>query len=295
MMRRARLNIALGLVLAGLAAGVYFSRETEEKKPPLTTLVADNITSAKLEHPDSPAIKLEKKGTTWWITEPVEAEADPLEINSILGVSSFEQRKTLEPSAVKLADLGLDPPQFSVTLNETKLLFGGLEPIQFQRYIKVGDAIVLTDDPPNSALDKDYSDLVNKAIVPQGEIQKIEVPGLTLEKSPDGKWFVSPPDPSATTDQMQKLADGWKNARSLWNELDVNAKDAKGDPVTITLKDRTLEFVIVNREPQLQLVRPDVGVRFNLSKALTDELLKLPPPPAEGKAAETPAATDEKK
>jgi hypothetical protein len=201
----------------------------------------------------------------------------------------------VSPADVKLADLGLEPPQYTVALDEQKLLIGTLEPLQFQRYIKLGDTIALTDDPPSAALDQDYSDLVNKAIVPEGaEIAKIELPKLTLEKAADGKWFLSPPDPAAGADQIEKLAQAWRNAKSLWNELDANAKDAKGDGVSVALKDgRVLKFLVVSRDPQLVLERQDLGVKFNLSKALADDLLKLPPPPAspEQKAPAMDAAT----
>jgi hypothetical protein len=285
-MQRNRLNIALALVLAGLGLAIFFSQKKEEKKPPLTALVPENIARVTIEHPGAATIKLEKQGGVWWLTEPVKTEADKFEVNGILAIATLEQKKVLSPADVKLAELGLDPPQYSVTLDDQKLAIGGLEPLQFQRYIKSGEVLALTDDPPSAALDADYADLVNKSVIPDGaDIQKIEVPGLTLAKGADGKWFVSPPDPAASADQMEKFAQAWRNAKSLWNEFDANAKDAKGDAVTLTLKDRTLTYLVVSREPQLQLERPEVGVRLNLSKALAEELLKLPAPPPEPAAA----------
>jgi hypothetical protein len=279
LMQRARLNIALAVVFAGLGAAIFFSQKKEEKKPPLTSLTADSISQVTLEHPDAPAIKLEKQNGTWMLTEPIQSEVDKFEVNGILSLATQEQRSTVDPAQTKLSDLELDPPNYTATLNDVKLLMGGMEPLQYQRYIKIGDKIVLTDDPPSAALDKDYSDLVSKSLLPEGvEIQKIEAPGLTLSRDTE-KWVLTPADPKASADQLQKLADGWKNARALWNELDVNAKTAKGDIVTVTLKDRTLRFVVVSRDPQLQLVRPELGVRFNLGKDQVEQLLKLPAPP----------------
>ena len=295
-MKRARLNIALAVVLAALGAGIFLSQKKEEKKPPLTTLTPDAISSVLIEHPDAAAIKLEKQSDgSWRLTQPAQAAADKFEISGILNLATLEQKKTLAPATVKLADLGLDPPEYTVTLNDLKLGIGGLEPIQFQRYIKNGDVIALTDDPPSAALDKDYADLVSKAVVGENaDIQKIEVPNLTVEKSADGKWTLTPPNDKATADQIQKFVDGWRNARSLWNELDANAKDAKGDAVTITTKDGATKFIVVAREPQMQLERPEIGVKFNLSKALVDEILALPESPAPPAAPATPAAPEKK-
>src|ERR1051325_1378302 len=46
-----------------------------------------------------------------------------------------------------------------------------------------------------------------------------------------------------------------------------------GELVTVTLKQGPMKFLVVAREPQLQIDRPDIGVKFNLSKALADEIL----------------------
>jgi hypothetical protein len=141
------------------------------------------------------------------------------------------------------------------------------------------------DDPPSAALDIDYSDLVSKKLLPAGaDIAKISLPGLTLEKSADGKsWTLSPDNPAISTEQKQKLADGWNNASAMWNAAEP-AEGSKGDAATITLKDGSrLNFIVAERDPQLVLARPDIKVRYTLSKALADTLLKLAPA--------TPAAT----
>jgi hypothetical protein len=184
-------------------------------------------------------------------------------------------------------ELGLDPPQFTLTLNDAAIGFGGTEPIEYRRYVKTAAGTFLVEDPPGAALDEDYADLVAKDLVPAGaEIERVEVPGLTLARDADGKWSVSPPDPKATADAMQKLAEGWKGARSMWNEM-APAK-VSGDKVRVTLKGGVArEFVVAAREPQLKLYRADLGVNLVMSKALADELLKLPAP--------APAAEKEEK
>ena len=194
--------------------------------------------------------------------------------------------------------LQLDPPQYRITLNDTALQFGGIEPLKYRRYIKTGDTVYLVDDQPSAALDKDYADLVAKSVIPEGsEIVGIDAPKLRIK--PDNK------------DAAPVFA-AWKNAKSMWNELatatdggrdktgipaesrhlDVlsggsaargrmpepptDAKNLKGDAVTVTLKDRVLKFVIAERDPQFKLYSPDLGIRYVLSKAVEDEMLKLP-------------------
>lgn len=285
-MKRARLNLVLLAAALGLGVAVYFAQKGEPPGPPLTPYKADAITRVLLEHPGAPLIRLEKHDNKWQLAAPIAAEADPFEINALIGLADRETRLKLEGGALK--ELGLDPPQFTLTLNDAAIGFGGTEPIEYRRYVQTAAGAFLIEDPPGAALDKDYADLVAKDLFPAGaEIERIELPQLTLARAADGKWAVTPLDPKASADAMQQLADGWKGARSMWNELARDAKvdtKAGGEKVRVTLKGGVWrEFVVAAREPQLKLLRPDLGVTLVLSKALADELLKLPEPAPEEK------------
>lgn len=263
-MKRTQFNAALATVAAGLALAVLFSQQKEEKGPPLTALGANGITRIAIEHPGAPAIRLQKKDARWLMTAPVNAEVDAYEINALLGLAELPTKQKIELAGVNLTGLGLKPPLYRITLNDTALEFGGVEPLKYSRYIKTGDAVYLVDDPPSAALDKDYADLVSKNVIPDdGEILKIEAPKLSVNKE--------------TKDSAGLLA-SWKNAKSMWNERSADTLRHKGDAVTVILKDRTLKFVIVEREPQFKLYSPEIGINYVLSKALENELLQLPEP-----------------
>ncbi len=283
-MKRARLNLTLLAAALGLGVAVYFAQQAEPAGPPLTAYKPDAVTRIVLEHPGAPPIRLEKQGSHWQLAAPIVAEADPFEVNALVGLADRETQLRLEGATLK--DLDLDPPQFTLTLNDAAIGFGSNEPIEYRRYVKTADGAFLIEDPPGAALDKDYADLVAKDLFPAGaEIERIELPQLTLAKGADGKWSVTPADPNAGADSMQKLADGWKGARSMWNEMAPDPKvgaKAGGDKVKVTLKGGVArEFVVVAREPQLKLRRADLGVNLVMSRALADELLKLPAPALE--------------
>ena len=199
-MKQMRLNLILLVVIVALAGAVYFGQKKEAPKgQPLTALKEDAITKLVLHHPNAADIVLEKQGQDWMLTAPVQAVADPFELRSLLGVAVAESRSGIDPKDVKLADLGLDPPGFSLTLNDVKVDFGGVEPLNYKRYVETGGHIALIDDPPASALDADYSDLVSKELLPHGaKITAIAVPGLKLARSTDGHgWNADPADAKA--------------------------------------------------------------------------------------------------
>lgn len=288
-MTRTQLNLVLLVAASGLGAAVYFSQEPEKKDPPLTALSSESIEKIRIEHPGSPALVLEKTGGAWQLLEPVKAAVDPIEINGVLNLATLGGKSTLQVADLKLSELGLEPSQYRVVLNDQVLEIGGTEPLSYQRYIRVGEQVVLTEDPPGTALDADYSDLVSKQLLPENaEIQAIRLPGLALSRSADS-WSLSPAQ-EASSDQKQRLVDGWKNARAMWNASQVEPL-AAGEAVEIQLKDQTLKFIVAERDPQLVLVRPDLKVRFTLSKALEAELLQLP---AEAKPEETAPPADAK-
>lgn len=279
-MKRGRLNAILAVVVIGLGAVVYFSQKQGQKLPPLTPLKSADVSRIAIEHPDAAAIKLEKNGGPWRLTAPVQAETDPFEVNSLVSLATLETQSKLDPKEVKLADLGLQPPDYTITLNDTRIAFGGTEPLNYRRYVQVGDAIYTIDDPPSAALDQDYSDLVSKELLPAGaQLAKIELPGMTLTRGDTG-WTLDPPDPKGTPEALSKIAGAWASARAMWNELEKDA-EVKGDPVVLHLKGGgEIHLIVAARDPQLQLSRPDLKVRYFLSKSLDQELFKLPEPAA---------------
>lgn len=276
-MQRQTLNIGLAVAVLGLGATVFLAQKKDVKNPPLTPITATTLDHVALEHPGSATVKLERRDGQWKITEPVQVDADPFEVNAFVDLAKLEVKKSLELSAVSLKELGLDPPAYDVVLNGQKLAFGAQEPIQARRYILANGKVALVDDPPAEALDADYSDLVSRALLPKGaEIKSIAMPGLTIAKSTDEKsWTLTPDDPDASSDSRQKLMDAWRNAKAMWNAA-LPKEGVKGDDVTVTLKDGTvLKFLVTERDPQFVIARPDIAVSYTLSKQLVDEMLKL--------------------
>ncbi|MGH8517731.1 MAG: DUF4340 domain-containing protein [Panacagrimonas sp.] len=290
-MKRSYLNLALLLVAGGLGAALWFGQKKEEKGPPLTSLKQESITRIALEHPGKPVIRLEKKGDAWLLTEPVKSETDKYEIGGILSLADLELKSKLDKASVDRKELELDPPKYSVILDDTRIDIGGTEPIKYRRYVSSGDVTGLIDDPPSAALDADYADLVSKSLLPEGaNLRRIELPGLTLEKSAEGAW-TSPQQRASAPAQVAQLAESWRNAKAMWNAAEP-AEGSAGDAVRLTLDDgRAIDLVVVTRDPQLVLSSKALRVRYTLSKALVDELFRIPapPPPTEAPAAPAPA------
>jgi hypothetical protein len=291
-MNRNYLNLILLAGVAVLGATVYFSREQPVRLEPLTALKADAVTHIALDITGEKAIRLEKTGEHWMLVEPVRAPADEFAVSTLTGIASTEVQNTLDPGSMELADLGLSPPTSVIHLNDQTIEFGTTEPLKHRRYVRIGERTALITDPPQNALDADYSDLVARGLLPPGTRPvRIEAPGLNLQKGDEDHWS-SPEHPEAEAAALKAVPDAWMTARALWNALApaVPADGEGQDHVRLTLDDgQTLDFRIVSREPQFVLERADLGIRYTVARESAQSLVSLPAPPA----APAPAADSE--
>ena len=236
-----------------------------------------------MQWPDAPEIKLVKQGGQWQLSAPVSARADRFEVLNFSNLATAEVKETLSPE-------GLDPPERVLTLNDQRIEFGATDPIESRRYVKLGDKVMLIDDPVSAAFDRDYQDLVAKELfAADEELVGIALPGLSLRKGEDGSWKAEPASDAATPAALAKLAEGWKAASAMWNE--AGGEEPQGQRLRFTLKGGAQrELVVVGTEPQFSLYSPTAKIRYQLSKALAEELLQLPKPaePPVGKSAEPP-------
>ena len=139
---------------------------------------------------DRPVLTLEHADGTRSSLEPVEADVDALEVAALLNLANLPVRRQLD-GGFDPAELGLAPPAFVITLNEVVLRFGDTNPITAQRVVQTDTLAALVDNPPSAALDDDYTDLVSKQLIPEGDaIVAIDLPdGRRVEAADDG-WRV---------------------------------------------------------------------------------------------------------
>lgn len=285
-MNRNTLNLVLAVLVAGLAGGAWYAQKQKNApKPTLTALAAEGLSSASVAWPDAPEIKLVKAGGEWRLTAPVAARVDRFEALNFGNLATSEVKETLTPDDLDLKQIGLDPPERVITLNDQRIEFGNLDPIGSRRYVKLGEKVMLIDDPVSAAFDREYHDLVAKDLfLPGDEIVGLELPGLSLAKNAEGAWTATPATPEATPEAINTLVGNWKAATAMWNES--AGEPVQGERLRVLLKGgEAREFTVAATDPQFSLYSPTLKLRFQLSRALADELLKLPAPkPAEPEA-----------
>lgn len=299
-----KLNLALLAVAAALGAVVALNPgQKKEESVPLAHIDAQAV--KKIQIAGRQNLTLEKREGHWFLTglprpaplplgkgektaaaATIDVPANENRVEQLLQIPQAGSDAQYPVDAGQLAKFQLNPPNATLKLDDLTLEFGGSEPIQSRRYVKVGNTLHLATDTFYHHLTAAPSDYVEKKLLPDNaQIQRIQLPGLALSKDKDGKWSAEPAQSDAGP--LYEMADAWKNARAYDVQIDTPPKDGKAPVETalITLADgRTVEFAIRQRSPDAILVRSDWGLQFHLAEGISKSLLNLQKPEKPGEA-----------
>ncbi|MGZ8216624.1 DUF4340 domain-containing protein [Methylomagnum sp.] len=277
MKSRLTLNLVLLAAVGILGALAFFE---PGKKPtestPIATLDENTLTSITLKNKDT--VVFGKQDGHWRLTAPFQAPANEIRVQQLIDIAKSSSEADYPVKAEELAKFELDKPKATLILGNSTLLFGGSDPINMRRYVQVGETLHLVNDDFFHHLTAGATDYVDKKLLPEtAKVREIQIPGLKASLGQDGKWTREPPGDAAKPD-LGELATLWTTARAI----DVRRLEApaQGDTVRIGLAEgNPVEFVVTQKEPDLVLARPDLGLQYELTGETSRQLLNLPKPP----------------
>ncbi len=271
------LNLILLAVLAALIGVAFFEPGKEVAKTVyLTEIDPDTLDRFALDNGEN--LACEKQDGHWRLAAPFKAPANEIRIRQLLNIAKTESRARYPLKPEELAKFELDKPKAVLTLGQTRLVFGGLEPIDMLRYVQIGDTLHLIANDFAHHLAAKATDYVDKKLLPEdAQIQEILLPGLSAKRGDKGQWTLDPPGDAAA---VAELANAWQSARAI--EVKRHEQPAQGDAVRIGLgQGQSVDYVILQREPDLLLVRPDWKLEYLVVGESGKRLLGLQKPGAE--------------
>ena len=199
----------------------------------------------------------------WWIVRDPRLPAEIFQINALTRLAEQTVVRSYPVSELDLARLELDPPRASLTLNDTRVDFGGIEALENLRYLRVGDRVNLAPDLYLYLVEAGYTQYVRRQLLPQqARIVSLSLPGLTLSRDDSG-WTLAP-ERTIAADDVQQFIDSWQAATAI----NVRETDTlpDGERITLHLADQDLpvELIITSREPELVLARPALGIEYRM-------------------------------
>lgn len=274
-------RMKLNLILLGIIAVLGLLTVFEPGKKNAETVPLAQIDSAaisKIQIAGRQNLTLEKRDGHWRLTQPLDVPANDNRVEQLLKIPGVTSEARYPADATQLAKFQLNPPNATLTLGDTLLEFGGTEPIQSQRYVKLGDTLHLVADNFYQHLTATPTDYVEKKLLPEGiQPQRIELPGLILTKDTTGKWTAEPAQ--SNTASLYEMADAWNKARAYDVQPYTLPKGGKAptEVAKITLSNgQNLEFLILQRKPDAIFARTDWKLQFHLTESISQQLLNLP-------------------
>jgi hypothetical protein len=273
-------NVLLLVVIAGLGAVAFFQPGKDRSDPtPIAAVDPNGLAAISLTNTES--IVFEKQAGHWRLTAPFQAPANEIRVQQLIDIAKSGSAAQYPFNPADRAKFELDKPKATLVLGPTTLEFGGSDPIDLRRYVLVGSTLYLVDDDFFHHLTAAATDFVDKKLLPESaKVREINIPGLNASLGDDGKWARQPPGDGKP--DLTELATLWATARAI--DVKRLEKPAEGDPVRIGLADeKPVEFVILQREPDVILARQDLGLQFELTGDTGQQLLNLPKSKAAGR------------
>jgi hypothetical protein len=246
----------------------------EPQAQTVTPLKADDIKRLQITRPLRDNLILERDAEGfWWIVHDPRLPAETFQVHAIARLAEQAVTHSYPADDMDLAQLELDPPRASLTVNDTGIDFGGLSPLENLRYLRVGDRVYLAPDLYLYLIEAGYTQFVRRKLLPQqARITSVSLPGLKLQRGDSG-WTVTP-EPGVSADDVQQFIDNWQVATA------INVREAgtpiEGERITLHLADQEqpVELIITSRKPELVLARPAFGLEYRMGD-IASRLLEL--------------------
>lgn len=283
------LNLALLLVVGGIALFLYLNPKQEEKGPnevKVSNIVTSSISNISIQSPAKKPVQLQKRDGHWFLVQPYAARAGVgpvMKILAILGATTVDKF-----DATDLARFGLDNPTLRLKLDNEEFTFGTFNPVSGQQYIAYRNSVYLVSTQYAEAATTQVTELLDKHLLAPGEHvagfdfsrleQWEEIGGLRVDHV-NGEWKVSTPNAHPVRKEMDDwFADGWESLTA--SSVEPYKPVPKNPPYPsfeIVLKDgKRLHIDKQLESPELILARPDEGMLYHFPGDLGFTLLNPP-------------------
>ena len=112
----------------------------------ITPLAASDIGTIGIQHQTTPYARLQRNAGTWvWMPDGGEV-ADKEWVARLAHIAELPSLRHFPAATKELAEFGLNPPRYRLTLNHQVIDFGSVDPSSGLRYVLIGDVIHLVSD-----------------------------------------------------------------------------------------------------------------------------------------------------
>lgn len=252
----------------------YWTDSPNQPKNPISRLKPADIMSVAYEL-DGNSFVLSKSSDQWQLETPVQWPANNITVERIIAILASETETSIAVDGIDLTALGLQDPKLTLRLNDTVVLFGATNNINDRRYILIGSTIFLLADVHLPFMVQGISGLIDKRLLPGSiSLQALDIAGLRLNKNNTRTW-TSSNNTAISTDQINRLVSNWQTIEAgTIRRYDPSASVQQ--KIVATLSDgSSIEFLLMAREPELVIARPDLDLQYHFTEKYFDALFSI--------------------
>ncbi|HQR50554.1 MAG TPA: DUF4340 domain-containing protein [Methylophilaceae bacterium] len=271
------LNIALLLLVAGIALALYLvpqQKDATPEKVKVSSIDPGSVSKISIEFPAKAPVVLEKQDGYWHLVQPYKARASQELARLITSILSASSSNKLPGD--DLARYDLDQPALKLRLDNEELLFGTHNPLDSRQYVAYEGAVYLLPAAYAELAATQIVEMLDKSLLATTEqitgfdfsrLEQWEPTGLRLDHE-NGQWKVS----IAAAKPVQKeiddwFSENWQNLTALSVEPYQPDARAKHPTFEIKLKNgKTIHVEKLRESPELQLGRPDEGLIYHFAQ-----------------------------
>ena len=262
MQARIKLNLfLLGLIIV---LAVYLTR-TEAPTPvgqmfiPLSTIDPATVNHIQTSRPGMPDLILQKSGTDWQITSPVQVPANPFRVSSLL---ELLQTRSISTVTTVADAFGIADSQVTLSFNNNTFKFGNINTLDQSRYILFENTVHLIEDRLYDQLLQDVAFFADKRLLPEAStLVRIKVPDIELAYINNSWTQLSGATPLPVI-ALSELALRWSQLEATRISI-ATVASVPADIVLETNAGELIELAFISGAPELLLQRIDTGMIYH--------------------------------
>ena len=228
----------------------------------VSTLKAADARKIRVQRKGKTLAVLEKRGSEWFMLEPVKAPADAFQVLRLLAVLDAKSTTQYPSSAAhELAKFELETPQTEIIINDQRFAFGAINTVTREQYVLAQMQIFPLGPHYAAAVPANASALLRRSVLAPGDAPlRFEFGEFNV--STDGKkWSTTPQAGDNSQDDYNQWVAQWRAGSALRSEISDDSKAER--EIFVMLKDGTkIKLGVVQTEPELIVRRADLGLQF---------------------------------
>lgn len=218
-------------------------------------------------------IELEQREDGWFMTKPMQARVDKTKVERILDLlaATSEYRLPLD----NFGRYGLSAPIVQLQMNHELFAFGQLAPVSNRQYIMTQAGVFLISPHHAALLMVSPTELIDRRLLNDDEIPQEFIWGNIHVKQAE-KWYIlpEPVDIELSQDDIHQWVHSWRLAQASYLSKSENGSGDTKEKLSIILQTgKQIHFSIVQREPELVLLRGDNLIQYHFLGQSENQLL----------------------